>query len=144
MLHYFCVVKSAQAMFWEARLMVLAWVLRKVVICDLVGSVRLNDAFSCSKKEARAAKDKLRNVKHLGEAGDDVDDIKAWAARSKKAEEVRKKQERLKAERLAKQLDEQVGHSCMFDLDWPFWITTLSQYLPIYILHLSMNYTTVN
>ena len=82
----------------------------KFIRCDPIGSMMVIDCSFCSKKEARVAKDKLRNVKHLGEAGDDVDDIKAWAARNKKAEEARKKQERLKAERLAKQLDEQVGH----------------------------------
>lgn len=47
-------------------------------------------------------------MKTLGEAGDDVDDLSAWVNRNKKAEKKAKEQERLKAARLAKQLEEQV------------------------------------
>ena len=72
---------------------------------------------ACRKKEARITKEKLRAVQTLGEAGDDVDDLKTWAARSKKAEDQRKKQERLKAERLARQLAEQVWDSPFKILD---------------------------
>lgn len=62
------------------------------------------------RKERRIEQEKLRKVKTLGEAGEDVDDLAAWVIRNKKAEKRAREQERLKAARLAKQFEEQVGH----------------------------------
>lgn len=69
-------------------------------------------------------------MKTLGEAGQDVDDLAAWVTRSKKAEKKAKDLERLKAERLAKQLEEQVSlfqlptlmHYPVRHGQWVFWI----------------------
>ena len=52
--------------------------------------------------------EKLRKVKTLGEAGEDVDDLSAWVTRNKKAEERAKAEARAKAAKVARQLEEQV------------------------------------
>jgi len=66
----------------------------------------------CRQKERRIEQEKLRKVKTLGEAGEDVDDLGAWVARNKKAEERAKADARAKAAKLARQLEEQVCTSC--------------------------------
>lgn len=48
-------------------------------------------------------------MKTLGEAGEDVDDLAGWVARSRAAELKQKEAEKAKAAKLAKQLDEQDG-----------------------------------
>ena len=60
-------------------------------------------------KERRVEQEKLRKVKTLGEAGEDVDDLSAWVSRNKKAEERAKAEARAKAAKVAKQLEEQVS-----------------------------------
>ena len=65
----------------------------------------------CRRREHRRDQEKLRKVKTLGEAGEDVDDLGAWLNRSKKAEKKAREAERRKAEKLAKQLEEQVTTS---------------------------------
>ena len=62
-----------------------------------------------SKKEKRLQQEELRNIKTLGESGEDVDDLAAWVERNRKAEAQLKAEERAKAEKLARQLEEQVS-----------------------------------
>lgn len=63
---------------------------------------------SRSQKERRLEQEKLRKVKTLGEAGTDVDDLAGWVERSRKAEARAKEEERAKAAKLSRQLEEQV------------------------------------
>ena len=73
----------------------------------------LNVSPCCSKKEKRLQQEELRNIKTLGESGQDVDDLAAWVERNRKAEAQLKAEERAKAEKLARQLEEQVSLSLL-------------------------------
>ena len=61
------------------------------------------------RREHRREQEKLKKVKTLGEAGEDVDNLAEWVTRNKKAEKKAREQERLKAVRVARQLEEQVS-----------------------------------
>lgn len=62
----------------------------------------------CRQRERRIEEEKLRKVKTLGEAADDVDDVAAWANKSRAIEESAKAEARAKALKAAQALEEQV------------------------------------
>lgn len=71
-------------------------------------------------KERRLEEEKLRKVKTLGEAADDVDDVSAWINKSRALEEKAKAEARAKALKAAQALEEQVrcSHSaCVLAVD---------------------------
>lgn len=72
---------------------------------------KVKAAVNCSQKERRLEQEKLRNIKTLGEAGADVDDLAVWVESSRIAEVRAKEEERAKAAKLARQLEEQVCFS---------------------------------
>ena len=61
---------------------------------------------TCRQKEKRLQDEKLRSTKGLGEADPENDDLMAWVGKSRRIEE-----ERAKAERMAKMLQQQVWSS---------------------------------
>ncbi len=67
-------------------------------------------------REKRLEDEKLRKVKTLGAAADDVDDLGAWVSKSRALEEKAKAEARAKALKQARALEEQVRcllpHSC--------------------------------
>lgn len=62
----------------------------------------------CRQKERRLEEEKLRKVKTLGEAADDVDDVSAWINKSRALEEKAKTEARAKALKATRALEEQV------------------------------------
>ena len=54
--------------------------------------------------------EELRKIKTLGAAADDVDDVSAWASKSRALEEKAKAEARAKALKAARALEEQVQH----------------------------------
>lgn len=62
----------------------------------------------CRQREKRLEDEKLRKVKTLGEAADDVDDVAAWINKSRALEEKAKADARAKALKAAQALEEQV------------------------------------
>ena len=62
----------------------------------------------CRQKERRLEEEKLRKIKTLGEAADDVDDVSAWINKSRALEEKAKAEARAKALKAAQALEEQV------------------------------------
>lgn len=61
-----------------------------------------------SQREKRLEDEKLRKVKTLGAADDDVDDLAAWVIKSRVLEEKAKAEARAKALKQARMLEEQV------------------------------------
>lgn len=61
-----------------------------------------------SQREKRLEDEKLRKVKTLGAADDDVDDLATWVTKSRVLEEKAKAEARAKALKQARMLEEQV------------------------------------
>lgn len=65
-------------------------------------------SWQCRQREKRLEEEKLRKIKTLGEAADDVDDVSAWINKSRALEESAKAEARAKALKAAQALEEQV------------------------------------
>jgi hypothetical protein len=61
-------------------------------------------------KEKRRAEELNAKVKALGAADDEVDDLAAWVAKTRKLEEEQKLAEREKANRMASKYDDEVPY----------------------------------